>query len=86
MRLNTKAFAFASALVWGMGIFLLTWWIMAFEGASGDATWIAQVYRGYRISPAGSVIGLAWATVDGLVFGALFASAYNALAQGSARD
>jgi hypothetical protein len=66
--------------VWGAGLFLLTWWIIAFEGASGDVTWIGRVYRGYSVTPAGSVVGLAWALVDGLIFGAIFAWLYNAVA------
>lgn len=73
MRLNVKAFAIACALVWGLGVFILTWWVMAFEGATGQATVIGLVDRGYNISPTGSVIGLIWASVDGLVGGAIFA-------------
>ncbi len=77
IRLNVKAFAVAFGLIWGIGVFVLTWWIMAFDGATGQATLIGQVYRGYSISPLGSLIGLAWATPDGLIWGALFAWLYN---------
>jgi hypothetical protein len=63
-----------------VGLFLLTWWIIAFDGASGDVTWIGRVYRGYSVTPAGSVVGLAWAFVDGLIFGAIFAWLYNLVA------
>ena len=80
MRLNSRAFALACGLVWGVGVFLLTWWIIAFDGATGDVTWIGRIYRGYHVSPAGSVVGLAWAFVDGLIFGAIFAWVYNWLA------
>ena len=73
MRLNVKAFAITCALVWGLGVFILTWWAMAFEGATGQATVIGLAYRGYNISPTGSVIGLIWASVDGLIGGAIFA-------------
>lgn len=81
MTLNVKALALASGLLWGVGIFALTWWIIAFEGATGEPTLIGRLYRGYTISPAGSVIGLAWAFGDGLVGGALFAWLYNRLAR-----
>jgi hypothetical protein len=66
-------------LVWGIGVFFLTWWIMAFEGPTHDPTIIGHVYRGYAVSPFGSVIGLAWAFADGLIGGALFAWLYNLL-------
>ena len=80
MRLNLRAFSLTCGLVWGVGVFLLTWWIIAFEGATGDVTWIGRIYRGYDVSPVGSVVGLVWALVDGLIFGAIFAWLYNWLA------
>lgn len=80
MKLNVKAFAIACGLIWGIGLFVLTWWIMAFDGATGQPTLIGQVYRGYSISPLGSFIGLLWAFPDGLVGGAIFAWLYNLVA------
>jgi len=80
MRLNVKAFALVCGLVWGLGLFLLTWWIIALEGATGDVTIIGRVYRGFNISPTGSVIGLIWALVDGAIGGAIFAWLYNLIA------
>jgi hypothetical protein len=79
MKLNVKAFALALGLIWGFGLFFLTSWIMAFDGATGEATFIGHVYRGYDISPAGSLIGLVWAFPDGLIGGAIFAWLYNAI-------
>lgn len=80
MRLNVKAFALTGGLVWGIGLFFLTWWIIAFDGATGEPTLIGRLYRGYSISPAGSFIGLVWAFVDGLIIGAIFAWLYNLIA------
>jgi hypothetical protein len=80
MKLNIKAFALACGLFWGIGLFVLTWWIIAFEGATGDMTLIGRVYRGYSISPVGSIIGLIWGLVDGVVAGAIFAWLYNLIA------
>jgi len=37
MKLNVKAFALACGIIWGLGLFILTWWIIAFDGATGDA-------------------------------------------------
>ena len=79
MRLNVKAFALACGLIWGFGLFILTWWIIAFDGATGEVTMIGRLYRGYSITPIGSVIGLVWAFVDGLIGGAIFAWLYNLL-------
>ncbi len=79
MRLNVKAFALTCALVWGLGLFFLTWWIIAFDGATGEVTLVGRIYRGYTLSPVGSVIGLIWALADGLVGGAIFAWLYNLL-------
>jgi hypothetical protein len=79
-RLNVTAFAVTCGLIWGIGLFVLTWWIMAFDGATGQASLIGRVYRGYSISPLGSLIGLVWATPDGLIGGAIFAWLYNLVA------
>jgi len=79
MKLNIIAFALACGLLWGIGLFLFTWWAIAFDGASGEATLIGRLYRGYTISPRGSVIGIAWALLDGLIGGTIFAWLYNLL-------
>ena len=77
MRLNVKAFALACALLWGFGLFFVTWWVMLFDGATGEATLVGKVYRGYNISPVGSLVGLVWALPDGLIGGAILAWLYN---------
>ena len=77
MKLDVKAFALACAVVWGLGLPLLTWWIIAFEGPSTDPTWLGHVYRGYNLTFVGSLIGAVWAFFDGLVGGALFAWLYD---------
>jgi len=77
MKLNIKALALTTGLVWGLGIFFMTWWIIYFDGASGEITMLGQIYRGYNISPAGSFYGLVWGFFDGLIGGAIFAAVYN---------
>ena len=79
MRFNVKVFALTCALVWGVGVFVLTWWIIAFDGATGEPTMLGRLYRGYSISAVGSLIGLGWALLDGLIGGAIFAWLYNLL-------
>ncbi len=85
MKLNIKSFALTCALVWGLGLFLLTWWFIAIDGATGQPTFIGKIYRGYTISAVGSVIGLVYAFFDALIGGAIFAWLYNRMA-GSADD
>lgn len=80
MKLNVKALALTAGILWGLSMFVMTWWIILFQGSTGDITTIGYVYRGYSISPLGSVIGLLWGFFDGLIGGALFALLYNCLA------
>ena len=77
MKLNVRAFAITFGIIWGVGLFLITWWIILFSGITNEPTLISRVYLGYSISPLGSIIGLAWAFVDGLIGGAIFAWLYN---------
>jgi hypothetical protein len=79
MKLNVKAFALACGIIWGIGLFCITWWIIMFSGSSDDATLIGRVYLGYHLNPLGSLIGLVWAFFDGLVGGAVLAWLYNRL-------
>jgi hypothetical protein len=83
MKLNIKACAFTVAILWGAVVFLYTWWIMVLEGATGEITFLGRIYLGYAITPKGSLIGLCWALIDGLILGALFAWLYNLFNKGS---
>ncbi len=83
MKLDVKSLALTGGLIWGFGLFFVTWWIIVFEGqAAPDASppFIGLVYRGYAFTTLGSLIGLVWAFVDGLIGGAIFAWLYNRLA------
>jgi hypothetical protein len=82
MKLDLKAAANTLALTWGLGLFLMTWWLIAWEGASQDPIFLSKFYLGYRVSPLGSVIGLLWALLDGWIGGAVLAWLYNAFARG----
>ena len=77
MKLNMKAFSLTSGLILGTGLFFFTWWVIIFEGITGDATLIGSLYRGYSISPGGSFIGLGYGFVDGAIGGAAFVWLYN---------
>ena len=80
MRLNVRAFALTCGIIWGIGLLVLTWWIIVFDGATGEITLIGRFYRSYNISPVGSCVGLIWAFADGLIGGAIFAWLYNLIA------
>ena len=79
MNLNIKACALSFAILWELGLFLMTWWVIAFDGTSTDTTLLSRCYRGYSFTAIGSIIGLAWAFLDGLIGGAIFAWLYNCL-------
>ncbi len=79
MKLNIKAFALTCGILWGLGLFFLTWWIIAFDGSLPGPLLISRIYRGYTITPVGSVIGLVYGFFDALIGGAIFAWLYNKL-------
>jgi len=82
MKLNVKALALTSGILWGLGLFIGTWWIILTAGTTNTPTFLSMMYRGYSITPLGSVFGLIWAFFDGLIGGAIFAWLYNLLAKG----
>lgn len=79
MKLNLKGFALTNGILWGVGLFVITWWKIIFKGASGNPTFVGNIFLGFNISPLGSVIGLIWAFIAGLVVGGMFAWLYNKL-------
>lgn len=80
MKLNVKAFGLTCGVIWGLGVFCLTWWVMAFDGATRAVPFLGHLYRGYNISAWGSAVGLLWALPDGFIGGIVFAWLYNLLA------
>jgi len=80
MKINVRAFALSCGIIWGIGLFLITWWIILFGGMPNEPVILEHIYLGYHISPAGSIIGLLWAFVDGLIGGGIFAWLYNRIA------
>jgi hypothetical protein len=81
MKLSVKGLALASGILWGLSLFIVTWWIILLDGSSMEPTFIGMIYRGYSITPLGSVFGLIWAFFDGLIGGAIFAWLYNLFAK-----
>lgn len=80
MKLNTKAFALAAGFVWGINWFFLTWFMIIMDGISYEMTIIGRMYRGFTVSPVGSLVALLWGFLDGFLIGLLVAWIYNKLA------
>jgi len=80
MKFNVKAFALTCGILWGAGLFFLTWWVIFFEGYTEIPNILSLGYRGYTFTPMGSFVGLVWGFFDGLIGGAIFAWLYNRLA------
>ena len=81
MKLNVKAFALASGLIWGFGMFFLTWWLIILEGNTPAPCLLNRMYPGYTFTPVGSIIGLVWGFIDAGFGGLIFAWIYNLLAE-----
>ena len=77
MKMNVKAFALASGLVWGINWFAVTWLMMAFDGATREVMFLGRMYRGFTLSPIGSLVALLWGFLDGFFIGLLVAWIYN---------
>ncbi len=80
MFLNIKVFGLTCGILWGLGVFVFTWVIILREGVTGERTIIGRVYRGYTITPLGSLIGFVWAFFDGLIGGVVLGWIYNYVA------
>jgi hypothetical protein len=81
IKLNIKAFALTSGILWALFLFFIAWWLILLEGTDAAPTFFMRIYPGYSISLVGSLIGLVWGFVDGLICGLIFAWLYNRLAK-----
>lgn len=81
MKLNIKAFGLSCGLMWGLGVFFLTWWLIILEGNGAPGFFLTRIYRGYTLTPVGSVVGAVWGFIDAGVGGLVFAWLYNLLAE-----
>ena len=71
MKLKPIAFALALGSVWGLNWFLLTWWMILFDGITHEVTLLGRWYRGFTVSPVGSLVALGYGLVDGFMLGLL---------------
>jgi len=76
MKLKVLALGLALGIVWGVGIFLITL-LTVLKGGGMHLALLSAVYFGYKVSWLGSIIGLCWGFVNGLVVGIVVAWIYN---------
>ena len=81
MKLNVKALGLASGIVWGLAIFLLTYWFIILGHPGRILMKLSNVYFGYSVTWYGAFVGLIWGFVDGFIGGALLAWVYNKFAK-----
>jgi hypothetical protein len=80
MKLNIRAFALTLGIIYGLLLFLTTWWLLAQgEVFAGKKVFLSYIYPGYKVSPLGSLLGLGYGFIDGTIVGAPFAWLYNKL-------
>lgn len=77
MKLNVKAMGLACGTLWGIAVFLITVWFLIMGYAGETLSKLGQLYLGYTVSWGGSIVGLIWGFVDGLICGIVLAWLYN---------
>ena len=81
LRYNIRIFAAVCGFLWGMTLFVGSLWVWLREGPDAKALELGRFYPGYKAGPIGSLIGLIWGIIDGLIGGGLFAWLYNTLSR-----
>ena len=79
MKLNPKALALTSGLLWGLTVFATTIWLLIIGSPGKTIGLLGKFYFGYSFSWGGAFIGLIWGFIDGLICGFIFAWLYNRL-------
>ncbi len=81
MRLNPIALGIALGAVWGISLFVTTW--ISYYTGYGRLfleTLAQSIYPGYSITPLGSLLGLIYGFLDGLISASLIGWIYNKIA------
>jgi len=79
MRLNAKAFALTTAILLGIGSFLLTLLSVLTGFAREFFEIIAPFHPGYSHTILGALISMFWMFVYGYIVGTVFVLIYNSL-------
>jgi hypothetical protein len=77
MKLNKIALGLTAGILWGVGIFLATNFLLIAGGQGQTISKLNAFYFGYSFSFLGSLAGLIWGFVYGFITGWLFGLLYN---------
>jgi hypothetical protein len=79
LRLNATVQGLVTGIVFGLGIFVATNWLVLKGGdvVGPHLSLLANFFIGYRVSFTGSVIGFAYGLVAGYAIGYSIARIYN---------
>lgn len=80
MKLRPIYLGVSIGIVWGVSLFITTW--LSFYTGYGKLfldVLADSIYPGYSISPLGSILGLIYGFLDGLISGSLIGYIYNKL-------
>jgi formate hydrogenlyase subunit 3/multisubunit Na+/H+ antiporter MnhD subunit len=82
VRLNAKIHGLVTGLVFGLGLFVATNWLVLKGGkfVGRHLSLLGQFFIGYRVSFLGSLIGFVYAFVCGFIIGYSIAWMYNCFA------
>jgi hypothetical protein len=81
MMLNAKVVGLALGIIFGLGIFVATNWLIIKGGSrvGPHLILLSQYFIGYRVTFLGSLIGAAYGFAMGTICGALMGWIYNKL-------
>lgn len=81
MKLNLRAFGLTCGILWGLAVFLSTYWLLITGSPGSTMALLHKFYFGYSVSWLGGIIGLIWGFVDGIICGYIFGWLYNKLTE-----
>ena len=79
VRLNAMILGIVFGLVFGLGLFLVTIWLVIKGGpvVGPNLALLGEFYIGYDVTPIGSLVGLLYGFITGFIIGFAIASIYN---------
>ncbi|MBV7327925.1 hypothetical protein KFU94_06630 [Chloroflexi bacterium TSY] len=89
MRLNATVYGIVAGVMAGLGLFVVTNWLILKGGPMGpegepiigpNLHLLSQFFIGYQISFVGSLIGFVYAFITGFIIAYIFAWIYNMIA------
>lgn len=82
VRLNAKIHGLVTGLIFGLGLFVATNWLVLKGGKAvgRHLSLLGQFFIGYRVTFLGSLIGFVYAFVCGFIIGYSIAWMYNRFA------